>query len=122
MAERSPSSIRQLGLVVHPTRRIEGALEAIGAWASAHRLKVGQLPVPGQTREVADPVDAAACDLLLGVGGDGTALIALHAGAPRSVPVLSVACGSIGVLTSVTADRLQWALEQVASGRWNPVV
>jgi NAD+ kinase len=31
-----------------------------------------------------------------------------------------VACGSIGVLTSVPADRLSQALEQVAVGNWTP--
>jgi NAD+ kinase len=119
MDERSPP--RQVGLVVHPTRRIEGVLEELGAWASAHGLRVGQVPVPGQTRQVADPVEPEACDMLLSIGGDGTTLIALHAGAPSSRPVLGVACGSIGALTSVTADRLSWALDQVATGRWTPV-
>lgn len=118
---RPNSALRRLGLVVHPTRHIERALEEIGAWASAQGVTVGQVPVPGQTRQVADPVEAAACDLLLGVGGDGTALTALHAGAPRSRPVLGVACGSIGVLTSVSAERVAWALEQFAAGRWTAV-
>ena len=116
-----PSRLRRLGLVVHPTRPIERVLEEIHAWASAHGQTVGQVQIPGQTREVADPVDAAACDLLLGIGGDGTALSALHAGAPTSRPVLGVACGSIGVLTSVSAERVGWALEQIATGRWTPV-
>jgi NAD+ kinase len=115
-----PSSLRQLGLVVHPIRPLEGVLEEIGDWASAHGLSVGQVPAPGQTRQVADPVDAAACDLLLALGGDGTTLIALHAGAPGARPVLGVACGSIGVLTSVTAERVPWALEQITTGRWTP--
>jgi NAD+ kinase len=70
---------------------------------------------------VADPVDAAACDLLLAVGGDGTALSALHTGTPSRRPVLGVACGSIGALTSVSAERVGWALQQIATGRWTPV-
>jgi NAD+ kinase len=113
---RPTSTLRQLGLVVHPTRSVDRALEEIGAWASTHGLTVGQVPVPGQARQVADPVEAAVCDLLLGLGGDGTALIALHAGAPTARPVLGVACGSIGVLTSVSAERVAWALEQIAAG------
>jgi NAD+ kinase len=115
------SALRRLGLVVHPTRQIDGVLDEIGVWASRVGLTVGQVPVPGQTRRVADPIEANECDLLLAIGGDGTTLIALHAGAPRSRPVLGVACGSIGALTSVTAERVSWALEQVASGRWTPV-
>jgi NAD+ kinase len=113
--------LRRLGLVVHPTRPLEGALEKIGTWASAHGVTVGQVQVPEQTRQVADPVEASDCHLLLALGGDGTALIALHAGAPTSRPVLGVACGSIGVLTSVTAEQVAQALEQIAAGQWTPV-
>jgi NAD+ kinase len=118
---RPQSALRQLGLVIHPSRPVESAFEEIRAWASAHGVTVGQVAVPGQPRQLADPVEAAACDLLLALGGDGTALIALHAGAPTSRPVLGVACGSIGVLTSVSAERLGWALEQIATDRWTPV-
>lgn len=114
-------TIRRLGLVVHPTRRLETVLEEIGAWAFTQEVTVGQVAVPGQTRRVADPVATADCDLLIALGGDGTALVALHAGAPSSRPVLGVACGSVGVLMSVVADRLPWALEQIATGRWTPV-
>jgi NAD+ kinase len=120
----SPSreiALRQVGIVVHPTRPLEAALGALGAWASAHGLMVGQVLIPGQTREVADPVAAVDCDLLLGIGGDGTALSALHAGAPTARPVLGIACGSIGVLTSVGAERIAWALDEIAAGRWTPV-
>jgi NAD+ kinase len=112
--------LRRLGVVVHPTRRVERVLEEIGAWASARGVAVGQVPVPWQTRQLADPVEAAACDLLVALGGDGTALAALHAGAPSSRAVLGVACGSVGALMSVSADRVPWALEQIAAGRWTP--
>jgi NAD+ kinase len=108
----------QLGLVVHPRRDVEGALDTIGNWASANDATVGQVPIAGQSRRVAEPVDAAACDLLLALGGDGTMLAALHAAAPADRPVLGVACGSIGVLTSVQAEDLSAGLEQVAAGRW----
>jgi NAD+ kinase len=114
-------ALRQVGLVVHPTRPLDAALGELGAWASVHGLMVGQVRIPGQAREVAEPVAAAACDLLLGVGGDGTALSALHAGAAAGCPVLGIACGSIGVLTSVRAERIGWALDEIAAGRWTPV-
>jgi NAD+ kinase len=110
----------QLGLVVHPTRDISGVVEEIRTWASSNEATVGQVLIAGQSREVADPVEADATDLLLALGGDGTTLMALHAGASSSRPVLGVACGSIGVLTSVSAARLTWALEQVTDGRWTP--
>jgi NAD+ kinase len=84
-------------------------------------VEVGQVGVEGQTRRVADPVEAGECELLVAVGGDGTTLAALHAGASRSRPVLGIACGSIGVLTSVAADRATAALDQIEAGRWTPV-
>jgi NAD+ kinase len=121
MDESSHSALRQAGLVVHPSRPVEGALEEVDKWASAHGLAVGQVQVSGQSRQVAEPVEAGNCDLLLGLGGDGTALSALHAGAPTSRPVLGIACGSIGVLTSVSAERVGWALEQITAGRWSSV-
>lgn len=110
----------QLGLVVHPRRDVEGALGTVRDWASKRGVAVGQVVIQGQPRRIADPVDVASCDLVLALGGDGTALAALHAAAPASRPVLGVACGSIGVLTSVPADRLLSALEQVEAGEWTP--
>ena len=47
--------LRRLGLVVHPTRPLEHVLEELSGWA-AERCAVGQVRIPGQTREVADPV------------------------------------------------------------------
>jgi NAD+ kinase len=111
----------RLGLVVHPTRPVEGALREIRVWASTHGAAVGQVLVNEPKRRVADPVDVSDCDVLLALGGDGTTLSALHTGAPTARPVLGIACGSLGVLTSVGADRLAWALDEFADGRWSPV-
>jgi NAD+ kinase len=105
--------------VVHPRRDVEAALAATRAWAATHGLALGQVPIPGQTRRVAEPVEVASCDLVLALGGDGTALAALHAAASASCPVLGVACGSIGVLTSVPAESLPAALGQLTAGKWS---
>jgi NAD+ kinase len=110
----------QVGLVVHPRRDIDAALAAGRAWASQRGAAIGQVRIPGQDRTVAEPVDVASCDFVIALGGDGTALAALHAAAPASRPVLGVACGSIGVLTSVDARHLELALDQVAAGDWIP--
>jgi NAD+ kinase len=117
----SEQAVRRLGLVVHPTRPLDGVLEEVDAWARAHGVAVGQVAVPGQDRRVAELVEAEACDLLLALGGDGTALAALHAGADSSRPALGVSCGSIGALTSVGAERVAWALDQIDAGRWTSV-
>ena len=64
-----------------------------------------QLRSPGQEQEVAPPGEVGACDLVIALGGDGTTLAALRAAAPLGRPVLGIACGSLGALTAVTADR-----------------
>jgi NAD+ kinase len=111
-------AIRRLGLVVHPRRPLDGVLEAIQAWTADHGVELGQVRIAGQSREVADPVDAGDCDLLVALGGDGTTLAALHAAAPVSRPVLGVACGSVGMLTSTPAEAAGDALDKVARGDW----
>jgi NAD+ kinase len=113
-------SLAQLGVVVHPRRDVDGPLQTIRDWASQHGVALGQVPIPGQPRRIAELVDVASCDLVLAVGGDGTTLAALHAAAPASRPVLGVACGSIGVLTSVRAVSVASGLDQVAAGNWKP--
>ena len=118
VADRSSVGLARVGLVVHPRREIDAALAATRAWASTHGVTLGQVAIPGQGRRVAEPIDVASCDLVLALGGDGTALAALHAAAPVSRPVLGVACGSIGVLTSVQAGDLRAALEHLTAGKW----
>jgi NAD+ kinase len=111
-------ALAKLGLVVHPRRDIAGALDSIAAWASKNDVAIGQVRIPGQARRVGEAVEVESCDLLVAVGGDGTTLAALHAAAPVSLPVLGVACGSVGVLTSMHADDLVAGLDQVAAGSW----
>jgi NAD+ kinase len=110
--------IERIGVVVHPHRRLDRALETLGAWAQARGTDVVQVRIDGQTREVAPAGDAAACDLVAALGGDGTTLAALHAAAPHDKPVLGIACGSLGALTATTADQLDEALERVEAGDW----
>lgn len=114
-------ALHQVGLVAHPSRDVAGVLEAVSSWSSKHGVAVGQIPVQGQPRRLADPVEAGDCDLVLALGGDGTTLVALHVGAAVSRPVMGVACGSVGALTSVKAADAGWALEQVTEGRFTPV-
>jgi NAD+ kinase len=115
------TQLDRLGVVVHPVRPLDGVLERVGEWCSAHDVSMGQVRVPGQDRRVAEPVEPGDCDLLLAVGGDGTTLAALHSGAASERPVMGVACGSIGVLTSVPGNAVGSALDQVAEGRWTAV-
>ena len=120
IAAASPLPLRRIGLVVHPRREIDTALEHARAWARANDAQLTQIPVSGQERVVADAGEVAACDLVLAVGGDGTTLHALHAAAAVNRPVLGVACGSLGALTAVVAEGLDEALDRVAAGEWSP--
>jgi NAD+ kinase len=120
-AEPAPAlELRRLGLVVHPRRVIDAALDQTREWAQAHGAEIVQIPVSGQERVVADPGEVAACDLVIAVGGDGTALHALHAAAAVNRPVLGVACGSLGALTAVSAEALSEGLDRIAAGEWSP--
>jgi NAD+ kinase len=109
----------QVGIVVHPRRDIDAALAATRDWAATHGVALGQVLISGQTRRIAEPVAVESCDLVVALGGDGTALAALHAAASSSRPVLGVACGSLGVLTSVPAGALSEALDQVTAASWS---
>jgi NAD+ kinase len=109
-----------VGVVVHPRRDIDQALDAARSWAEGRGGTFVQVAVDGQKRRVADLAEPAECDLLLAVGGDGTVLAALHAAAPTALPVLGIACGSLGALTSVKAPDVAAALDRYAAGEWEP--
>jgi NAD+ kinase len=111
----------RVALVVHPTREIAGALGTMERWAGEHGLDIVQIAALGASdREVARRGELATTDLVVALGGDGTVLAALRAAAHENAPVLGVACGSLGALTAVHADRLQHALERVLGGDWTP--
>jgi len=112
--------LQRLGLVVHPRREIGAALAALRRWCDERAIDIVQVPAQGQARQVAEPGDPGTCDLIVALGGDGTALAAINAGAEHGKPVLGVACGSLGALTAVGADRLLEALDRVAAGDWRP--
>jgi NAD+ kinase len=111
--------IDRIGVVVHPHRRLERALESLRAWTAAHGAEVVQVPVRGQDRVVAPAGDPASCDLIVALGGDGTTLAALHAAAPHRLPVLGIACGSLGALTATSAEATEEALTKIAAGAWH---
>jgi NAD+ kinase len=111
----------RVAIVVHPTRRVDGALETLGRWAERHGLPIVQLQVRGgPMRQLAEGGELEPGDLVVALGGDGTVLSALRASATASAPVLGVACGSLGALTAVSADRLADALDHVQTGDWTP--
>jgi NAD+ kinase len=108
----------RIGLVAHPSRDVATATAQLEAWAERREIELVRLAAGRSDGAVAPPGDDAGCDLLVALGGDGTTLAALHAAAPARRPVLGVACGSLGALTAVTAERLDEALDSVAAGRF----
>jgi NAD+ kinase len=108
----------RIGLVVHPRRELSNALATIREWAERQGSEVVQLRSPGQEQEVAPRGEVGACDLVMALGGDGTTLAALRAAAPLGRPVLGIACGSLGALTAVTADRIEHVLDRISRGEY----
>lgn len=112
--------LRRLGVVVHPARPVDGPVRALRTWAADHGAEVIQVRGAGQGRTVADPGDAADCDLIVSIGGDGTMLAALRAAVAADRPTLGLACGSLGVLTTIEVADLARALDRFCAGDWSP--
>jgi NAD+ kinase len=106
------AALARVGLIVHPSRDVDGAIATLQAWARRRQTELVTLTAGSPA------ADVAACGLVVALGGDGTALAALHRAGPVDRPVLGVACGSLGALTATAASRLETALEEIAEGRW----
>jgi NAD+ kinase len=109
--------MERVGVIVHPTRHVLDAVEVVEGWVADHGLEVVQIPT-GEQPPVAPPDGVGACDLVVAIGGDGTILKALHAAAQTRTPVLGVAYGSLGALTTVPTDELRAGLDRFAAGDW----
>ena len=116
--------MQRVGVLLHPTRPVHEPLETLRRWTATQRLELVQLqPGDGQPDNqprVAPPGEVSASDLVVAIGGDGTVLTALHAAAKTNTPVLGVACGSLGALSTVSAAELEAGLDRFAGGEWVP--
>jgi NAD+ kinase len=108
--------MKRVGVLVHPTRPVQNAVEILERWTEDRGLELVQISTGGPL--VAPAGEVTACDLVAAIGGDGTTLKALHAAARTGTPVLSVACGSLGILTTVPENELRAALDRFAAGDW----
>ena len=114
--------VHTVGLVLHPERDSEVAVETIIGWAGRRGGTVLGLPEEiGRIDCSAVPVGAAAladrADLLVSLGGDGTMLRSMRLAAGAATPVLGVNLGRLGFLTEVGRADLIPALEAVVEGR-----
>ena len=115
-------TLRRLGLVLRPERDLRDPLEQVRAWAAADGVALvgahGESRLPEEVQRLPLTEMAAGCDALLALGGDGTMLGALRAGAPHGVPVLGVNVGTLGYLTEIDAVQLGGALTALAAGSY----
>ncbi len=110
--------MERVGVVIHPTRRVQDAVDILDRWTQERGLELVQL-LSTEQPAVAPPGQVSACDLIVALGGDGTILKALHASAKTGTPVLGVAYGSLGALTTVPTGELRAGLDRFASGDWD---
>jgi NAD+ kinase len=113
-------SVSRIAILVHPTRDVRRAIDHLREWARAHGAEVVQLAGSSDAPQVAPAGTVDGADVIVAVGGDGTVLWALRAGGPAGLPVLGVACGSLGALTTVPAGDVPRALDCFDAGEWAP--
>jgi NAD+ kinase len=109
---------------VHPERDSRTLAESVLAWATSqggsvvglrderHRLIRGV--------GIVDPAQLGPdCELVIGMGGDGTILRALRLAAPHAVPVLGVSLGRLAFMAEVRPDEMTSALAALSAGRYH---
>ncbi len=69
------------------------------------------MPAAGSVRDVLQRAE-----IVMVMGGDGTMLRTVRALEGRDVPVIGVNLGALGFMTSVTEDRLEYAIDCLMSG------
>jgi NAD+ kinase len=104
------SEVRRIGLVVHPSRDVSEPRAALEAWAAERGDEIVELD--------AGATDCRASDVIVALGGDGTVLGGIRAAERDGLPVLGIACGSLGMLTAAPADDAAEALRRFADGDW----
>lgn len=109
--------MERVGVLVHPVRPVQEALDVLRGWTDRHGLELVQIPA-GQQPSVAPEGEVSACDLVTALGGDGTLLKALHVAARTRTPVMGVGYGSLGALTAVPEADLVGGLDRFLAGDW----
>jgi NAD+ kinase len=105
---------REIGFLLHP-----GEQHAAEAAAARARELGFEVWIEVREPEAVLAEHAAATELLVTIGGDGTLLYGARLAAPRGIPVLGVNRGRLGFLTDVEVVDLPHALEAFAAGRYH---
>ena len=77
--------------------------------------EAAELALPGATPVPADLADAAACELVVVFGGDGTLLRAAELARPSRTPLLGVNLGHVGFLAEAEPDDLAATVDRVVA-------
>jgi NAD+ kinase len=109
---------------VHPERDSGALAESVLAWATSHGGSVVGLEderhrLPRGIRTVDADQLGAQCELVIGMGGDGTILRALRLAAPHAIPVLGVSLGRLAFMAEVRPDEITSALVALSGGRYH---
>ncbi len=115
-------SLDRIGLVVHPVRDVGVPRDALAAWCREREVELVALGSPGHGHDGLATAEPGDCGLVVAIGGDGTVLggARLAAASGAGIPVLGVACGSLGMLAGTRRDEVRPALDRFADGTWEP--
>jgi len=107
-----------VGLVLHPKRDSDGAVNAVLSWAAqngAQVLGIDQEIVRLHCAAIAVTPEELGqrADLLVSLGGDGTMLRAMRLADRQRAPVLGVNLGKLGFLAEVDVPDLPGALSAI---------
>ncbi|WP_406472981.1 NAD(+)/NADH kinase [Streptomyces platensis] len=115
-------SVQRVGIVVHGGRpRALEAADVVRRWCGRRDVGCVAIDVWSQDEERQDAreeVDAAGSpDLIVTLGGDGTFLRGARLAAQNNALVLGVDLGTLGFLTEVPADHVEYALDTIHRGQ-----
>src|SRR5437899_8384345 len=114
--------VRSAAVVTHGKPEVIGRaverLQAVAAEAGVELLAIEDEAGKHELTPAADPTQA---DIAVVLGGDGTMLRALRRFLGTSVPTIGVNFGSVGFLTSISADDLEHGLARVFRGEYERV-
>jgi NAD+ kinase len=115
--------VNTVGLVLHPERDSQVAVEAIVDWATTRHGTV--LGLPEEIARIACSAQAAEADalvqradLLVSLGGDGTMLRSMRMTVGQVTPVLGVNLGRLGFLAEIDVKDLPHALTCIDEHRY----
>src|SRR5499433_158870 len=112
--------MHSVGLVLHPQRDSEEAVNAVLGWAQQRSIQV--LGINDEIKRLRCAATAVGAeelgrrsDLIVSLGGDGTMLRAMRLADQQRAPVLGVNLGKLGFLAEIDVPELPEALSLVDS-------